>query len=390
MKIAHIVRRYTRNEWGGTETVVFHTVKEQLRLGHEAKVFCTSALGGAGYDYFYPYWPMPAADRLALDKKGGNPYSPKLFNAVAAFEPDVIHIHCGGRLAGAAVKLAERLGIPSVVSLHGGAVAVPEVELANMLKPLKGKFPYGGLLDRLCGLRFDPYARASALVCISREEESRLKAVHSRQTVVYLPNGVALPERVDRSGRSANDAVQVLCVSRIDYQKNQLALVKMLAALPKARVRLVGPVTSEWYRDELIAKAKTLGVMDRLEILPALPPESPELAAEFRAADIFVLPSMHEPFGIVALEAWAAGVPLVASSVGGLKDFVKDGVNGLVFDPSDDAGLVAAVRRLSEDSALGASLAAQASRDVTAYAWPTLVGRLMDLYVSLQTKGTIR
>lgn len=384
MRIAHVVRRYARSEWGGTETVVAHTVEEQSRLGHEVRVFCTSALGGDGYPYFYPYWPMPAADRLALDKKGGSPYAPRLLKAVAEFRPDVVHIHCGGRLAAAAVKLAERLGVPSVISLHGGAAAVPPQELANMLKPLKGKFPYGGILDRLLGLRFDPYERASALVAISKEEVTRLSAKFPGQTVAYLPNGVNAPERTaPRRTLPAEGPVNVLCVSRIDYQKNQLALVKALAVMPRLRVRLIGPVTCGWYRDDLLAKARELGVEDRFELVPGLPPDSPELKAAYAAADVFALPSVHEPFGIVALEAWAAGVPLVAARVGGLKDFVRDGENGLLFDPSDDAALPAALRRLTDDPALGPRLAAQASEDVLAYGWPTLVARLIDLYVSL-------
>ena len=117
LKVAHVVRRYSLAEWGGTETVVRHTVEEQRALGHEPCVFCTAALQPPGarttddvrlFPYFYPYFPMPAADRLKLDKKGGSPYAPALFRAVAAFRPDVIHIHAGGRLACSAVRLAER------------------------------------------------------------------------------------------------------------------------------------------------------------------------------------------------------------------------------------------------------------------------------------------
>ena len=386
LKIAHVVRRYSPAEWGGTETVVMHTVEEQRALGHDPRVFCTAALqppdarsteNVAFFPYFYPYFPMPAADRLKLDKKGGSPYALKLFKAVAAFRPDVIHIHAGGRLACAAVKLAKRLGVPSVISLHGGAASVPASELEEMLKPLKGKFPYGAILDRLFGLRFDPLAKVDVIICISHEEERRLKEKYPGRNVQYLPNGVDGGE-VRAAARPGSN---ILCVSRIDYQKNQLALVELLAARPGCRLTLVGPITARWYADKIAARAKELGVGDRLTLVPGLPPGSAELEAAFASANVFVLPSVHEPFGIVALEAMARGIPLIASNVGGLPDFVKDGENGLLFDPSAPANLVRAFDRLvalPPERIEAMVSAARATADQ--FTWRSVIDRLMRLY----------
>ena len=386
LKIAHVVRRYSPAEWGGTETVVMHTMEEQRALGHDPRVFCTSALQPpdarptedvAFFPYFYPYFPMPAADRLKLDKKGGSPYAPKLFKAVTAFRPDVIHIHAGGRLACAAVKLAKRLGVPSVISLHGGAAAVPASELEEMLRPLKGKFPYGAILDRLFGLRFDPLARVDVIICISHEEERRLKEKYPGRNVQYLPNGVDGGE-VRATARPGSN---ILCVSRIDYQKNQLALVELLAARPGCRLTLVGPITARWYADMIAARAKELGVDGRLTLVPGLPPGSAELEAAFASADVFVLPSVHEPFGIVALEAMARGIPLIASNVGGLPDFVKDGENGLLFDPSNPANLVHAFDRLvalPPERVEAMVSAARATADQ--FSWRSVIDRLMRIY----------
>ena len=387
LKIAHVVRRYSPAEWGGTETVVMHTMEEQRALGHDPRVFCTSALQPpdarptedvAFFPYFYPYFPMPASDRLKLDKKGGSPYAPKLFKAVAAFRPDVIHIHAGGRLACASVKLAKRLGVPSVISLHGGAAAVPASELEEMLKPLKGKFPYGAILDRLFGLRFDPLAKVDVIICISHEEERRLKEKYPGRNVQYLPNGVDGGEGRAAARPGSNN---ILCVSRIDYQKNQLALVELLAARPGCHVTLVGPITARWYADKIVARAKELGVGDRLTVIPGLPPGSAELEAAFASADVFVLPSVHEPFGIVALEAMVRGIPLITSNVGGLPDFVKDGENGLLFDPSDPANLVRAFDRLaalSQESIAGMVSAARAT--AAQFSWRSVIDRLMRIY----------
>ena len=360
-------------------------------------MFCTAALQPPDarstedvsfFPYFYPYFPMPAADRLKLDKKGGSPYAPKLIKAVEAFRPDVIHIHAGGRLACAAVKLAKRLGVPSVISLHGGAAAVPASELEEMLKPLKGKFPYGAILDRLFGLRFDPLAQVDVIICISHEEERLLKEKYPGRIVRYLSNGVELKRQECRfpDGEAALSPLQrrfsnILCVSRIDYQKNQLALVDLLAARPACRLTLVGPLTAQWYADKIKARVQELGVDDRFTLVPGLPPGSAELEAAFAAADVFVLPSVHEPFGIVALEAMARWIPLIASNVGGLPDFVQDGKNGMLFDPSASNGLVGAFDRLvALPPARIAQMVKDARATVESYAWPNVIARLMDIY----------
>ena len=87
MKITHIVRRFTFSEWGGTESVVWHIALQQKARGLTPEILCTAALDKTGtetvegitirrFPYFYPYFPMPAKDKLALDKKGGNPLTP--------------------------------------------------------------------------------------------------------------------------------------------------------------------------------------------------------------------------------------------------------------------------------------------------------------------------
>ena len=93
------------------------------------------------------------------------------------------------------------------------------------------------------------------------------------------------------------------------------------------------------------------------------------------------MPSVHEPFGIVALEAMARGIPLIASNVGGLPDFVKDGENGLLFDPSDPANLVRAFDRLVAlplERVNAMVSAARATADQ--FTWRSVIDRLMRIY----------
>ncbi|MBQ7208819.1 MAG: glycosyltransferase family 4 protein [Lentisphaeria bacterium] len=401
LRIAHVVRRFTFDEWGGTETVVWNTALNQLKLGMTPEILATSALSRPGeeireeirirrFPCFYPYFPMPRETARLLDKKGGNPFVPALFRTLRRERFDLIHIHCGGRMAVMSALLAHRLRVPCVISLHGGHAAVPPEELRQMMAPTRHKFHYGGIFDRLLGYRRDAVAEADAVICISREEERRLAASYPGRRIVYLPNGVNVEDfrrKPDCSPREEwhipSDRRLVLCVSRIDYQKNQQILLELPRHDPGCHLLLIGPVTAPWYHRQLLERAKEQGIADRVTVIPGLEPGDPRLKAVLHEADVFVLPSLHEPFGIVALESWAAGLPVVAARTGGLKDFIVPERNGLLFDPEDPAALVACCDRLFRDPELGRRLAENALSDVRAFSWEALTGRLLALYGEL-------
>jgi len=116
-------------------------------------------------------------------------------------------------------------------------------------------------------------------------------------------------------------------------------------------------------------------------LIPGLGSDDPMLTGAFHAADIFCLPSLHEPFGIVILEAWAAGLPVVASRVGGIPSFTRDGDDILHAEPGNAGDLGQRLVELLEKPELAARLAAagreKARRD---YDWSIISGRLLSLY----------
>jgi len=407
LKVAHIVRRFSFDEWGGTENVVWNTVLAQNRSGIQAEILATSALSVPGeeirdgirirrFRYRYPYFPMFRRDRLALDKKGGSPYVPELAKALANDGFGLIHVHSGGRIAQVSLRKARQNRIPCVFSLHGGFADVPKEEIQLMLAPTRHKFHYGGILDRITGLRQDPVANMDAIICIGRNEAAMLEKKYPGQRIVYLPNGIDcdkflrnpdLPQPVRREWNIPEDRKLILCISRIDYQKNQKILVELLAQLVKreenAHLLLIGPVTAEWYRKEIVSLAESLGVNNRFTLIPGLPPENPRLTAALHEADVFILPSLHEPFGIVALEAWASGIPVIASSAGGLKDFIINGKNGMLFQPGDLEALLNAYTELDRNPELRRAVVERGRQDVRHYGWPALTEQLIQIYKDL-------
>ena len=396
MKIAHIVRRFTFSEWGGTESVVWNIARQQKAQGLTPEILCTSALDKVGtevvdgitirrFPYFYPYIPMPEQDKIALDKKGGNPLAPELMKALKQGAFDIFHIHAGGRLANYSLRLAGKLSVPALMSLHGGSCAIPEQEMALMLKPLRHKLSYGGIIDRIFRTRFVPESKADLLLALSMEEVSRLQSRYPGKKVELFPNGILhreLPEAGDfrKKYNIPEDKKLLLCISRVDYQKNQKILLELLKKYDDTHLLLIGPVTAQWYLDEILNEAKNAGISARLTVIPGLPPDSLELLQALKTAYCFILPSRHEPFGIAALEALDAGVPLIAARVGGLRDFLIDGSNALLFDDNDTAGLLEAYRKIE---ILREKLISGGTATAAEYNWQSIAAKLTNIYRGL-------
>ena len=393
MKIAHVVRRFTFAEWGGTESVVWNIAKQQKAQGLTPEILCTAALDKVGtevidgitirrFPCFYPYFPMPEKDRLALDKKGGNPFSPELMKALQKGNFDIFHIHAGGRLANYTLRLAKKISVPALMSLHGGSCAIPQQEMELMLKPLKHKFSYGGIVDRLCRMRKTPESQADVLLALSREEVEKLKKRYPEKQVELFPNGILhreLPEAgvFRKKYNIPDDKKLLLCISRIDYQKNQKILLELLKKYDDTHLLLIGPVTAQWYLDEILTEAENADTKERLTIIPGLPPDSIELLQALKTAYCFILPSRHEPFGIAALEALDAGLPLIASAVGGLRDFLFDGENALLFEDNNVDSLLKAYNRLDS---LREQIIAGGRVTAAEYNWQSISAKLTDIY----------
>ena len=405
MKIAHVLRRLSFDDWGGTEQVVWNIAKAQKSAGHDVRIFTTTALcatprevvDGIEIQRFrptYPWWPMPKGLVNELDRKGGNPFVPGLGKAVREWNPDVIHCHAMARIAELCLRTAGKVGAKSVISLHGGGANVPGVEARSLKAPTRGRLPWGKMIDYAMGWVRRIPEDFGGIVCVGEDEYEKYKARHPR--VMYLPNGVdtrlfegreTRDARREVYSRLASDvscqgkALRLLCVARVDRQKNQMMLVEWLARHPAGLVRLVGPVTQPDYKAEIEARAAELGVANRLEIVGALRPGSRELVSEYASADVFVLPSRHEPFGIAVLEAWAAGLPVAASDVGGLGRLCSAHPGAAAtFPPDDSAALDAAVSAALEN---GQRMAEAGRSAALEYDWCRLASRLVDFYAEI-------
>jgi glycosyltransferase involved in cell wall biosynthesis len=158
------------------------------------------------------------------------------------------------------------------------------------------------------------------------------------------------------------DAVLAVFVGRLSKEKGVMELLRAWAdARPAASLAVVGPPMTDHPWD-VSAEARTLvereGLADSVQFLGGQPPDV--VAAWLRIADFAVQPSHFEAMGLAAAEAMAAGVPVIASDIGGYRDFVVDGENGLLVPPHDVAALAGALTRMAADASLRVRLGAAA------------------------------
>ena len=212
-----------------------------------------------------------------------------------------------------------------------------------------------------------------------------------QKNVHYLPNGVhvqrfagAMPQPF-RQAYGLEDQKFILCLSRIDFQKNQLLLVKAFAtfheAHPDWKLVFIGSVSVEEYHDKILDEIARLNLQDSVLIIPGLKPDDPLLPSAYKAAEMFVLPTANEPFGIVILEAWAAGTPVIATRVGGIPGFTTDETNILLTEDNNETMLAKKIERLSGSPELKHTLRTNGLAEVSAhYDWNAITKRVTDIY----------
>ena len=405
MRTAHIIRRFAFSEWGGTESVVWNTAITLHEKGNPSEIFATTALSSVKdevknsipihrFKYKYPYFPLSKEKYRILDKKGGNPVVPGLKKALRKGEFDILHCHTMGRMAAETRAAAKLLHVPYIMTLHGGYFDVPPAELQQMVKPLRGTIPYGNIMDRIFCRRVDALKLANGIVCVGENELAPAKEHFPDKPIIHLPNGVNVNYFHNYDGTDFRKKVGIrgdrkilLCVSRIDYQKNQLILPEILALLGEEwQLVLIGAPTAEWYMEKLREKVRLMNLTDRVTMINGVPPDSSLLPAAYHAASAFLLPSLHEPFGIVVLEAWSAGTPVIASQVGGLKTLIRDGETGF-FAPAEGAPHEWAelIQKLDTDADLRGRITDAAEAEVREkYSWDVITDRLLDFYGEIQ------
>lgn len=410
--LVHVPRRFTRNAWGGTEQVLAASLPFEAAAGYQTRIMTTRALDAEPRDqvgttpvsrhrYLYPEFPLADARRTHYDHKGGNLVSFDLARQMAALPNlDLVHLHTGNRLGAQALRVARKRGAKVLITLHGGHFAIPALEEAHLRGdhlPAKG-IEWGRLLSAFWRTR-RLLDRVDGVICVGLDEYEAAKKALPHQRVYFLPGGIdpephAMADAAagrallglddaDSAGAAGERRPLVVCVARLDAQKDQETLVRAWAALDTpCDLALVGPETTLGYADQCRMRQRmTSGKRPpgRLIIPGGVDPS--QIPNVLAAADLAVLPSQHEPFGLACVEAWASGTPLIASRVGGPAELLADPRFGRLFRPGDHKALQAQLTELLADPAERQRLGqAGRNRALADYTWASRSKRLLAIY----------
>jgi glycosyltransferase involved in cell wall biosynthesis len=293
---------------------------------------------------------------------------------------DVVHVHLGRDLITQTASAAlRRAGVPYVAQTHG--MITPDDRLRARVMDA------AGTRRSLAG--------ATALLCLNDAEAADIAAVAAPAAVAdrvrLVPNGIARPACASCAARPAARTPDVLFVGRLHPRKGVLLFVETAAALLAAgrrlRFAIVGPDHGQL--TAALARIAELGLDEHVRYEGPLAPE--RIPARMAAADVLVMPSAIEPFGMVALEAMAAGTPVVLTDVCDIADDVRDRGAGVVCAATPDA-LAAGVLEALRPGRRRDLVAAGRRAVETAYGIGAVVDRLESIYgrPALATPGATR
>jgi len=356
-RIVHVTDCYLPR-LGGIEMHVHDLARHQRATGHDALVVTTTAPDGTTED---PGW---------VRRFGGNgPWAtrwldaePDLVRMLEQVAPDAVHVHVSvySPFATLAAWRAARLGLPTLVTIHS---------------MWSGLGPLPGIARAVMRLREWPIHWSAVS---DRAAEPLRTMLGPDVPVDVLPNAVdPLAWRVEPV---ETDVPTILAVGRLARTKRPLPLARMLRDLHRRvgddvpfRAVLIGDgpqrprLEGYLHRHQMADWVDLPGRVDRATIRHAL-----------ARADLFVAPAELESFGIAALEARCAGVPVVASSRSGVGEFITSGIEGVLAP--DDGEMVTAMADLLTDPGRRAAMAAYNRTVVPDVGWETAAGRTLELY----------
>jgi glycogen synthase len=289
---------------------------------------------------------------------------------------DLIHGH-DWLVAQASAALADRIEVPYVTTIHatehgrhqGWVTDQPQAHIHSVERRMAN--------------------RADAVIVCSYYMRGHVADIFDidERRVSVIPNGVDPSElqptgdlQALRSSFAAPHEKLVLLVGRLVYEKGfQLALDALPGVIEQVgnvRFLVAGSGTHE---AELKAQAENLGLSDHGTFLGWIGDDV--LHSLYRIADLCVIPSIYEPFGLVALEAMASGCPCIVADTGGLREVVPVGERvGLRFNGGDAEHLGVMIERLLVDNDLRDRLVTEASEHVLRFDWDDIALRTRDIY----------
>ena len=387
MRILHVSWEYPPLVYGGLGRHVHGLAEAQARAGHDVVVL--TALDGtdaAPADEIVNGVRVVrvAYDPLRITGSELLPWVRGLDRVLArgglrllnTWTPDVVHAH-DWVVADAGRRLRDAASVPLVATLHATEAGRHQGWLPSDLSREIHRTEHHLTSDA-----------SRVIVCsrAMRDEVTRLFDV-PEGSVDVVPAGVdarrwrARARAVERAREQyAGDGPLLVVASRLEWEKGVHTLLDALPSLrrrlPGLRVVVAGRGSQREALEQQVGQLRLGRVVSFTGWLT-----EPDLAALLAAADLVVLPSVYEPFGLVALEAAASGTPLVVAATGGLTETVVDGVTGRTFTPLDAQSLARVVTAALSNPEKSARMSRALTRRLRLdHGWDDVAARTLDVY----------
>ena len=360
MKIALVCDWY-RPRIGGLELHLQDLARELGKRGHEVVVI-TSTPGADRVDGL-PVRRIDAPRLPGLDLLYTAEGIRRVAEAVDAERPDVVHSHVSivSPVALAGALAAQRQRRPTVVTFHS---IVPRT----------------GTLARGVGALLGAGEWRARYTAVSQCVATAVRSFAPTHSFSVLPNAIDVAAWRTETARESSAELRLVTVMRLNAKKRPLALVTMMRRLldvkpsaPPLLLRIIGDGPQRGRLERAITRGR---LDDRVELLGYCSRD--RIREVFAASDLFVLPVVRESFGIAALEARSAGLPIVAMRASGVAEFVEHGRNGLLA--RNDAELASHVALLARDRTLLQTMTTHNRRTPPPYDWATVVDAHVAIY----------
>jgi len=290
---------------------------------------------------------------------------------------DLVHVH-DWMVLPTAISLKNLLGVPLLYSIHSTEYGRRRGIHNDFQRTIHETEGWG------------TYEASRMIVCSQYMKDHVCWLFRVPQDKVHvIPNGVERPSsetRRDlgfRSRFAADEETIIVFVGRIVEEKGLNVLLGAIPLLIKSGLKVKLVVVGDGYASDRMKRiAWDIGIHDKVFFTGYV--SDSELERIFGVADIIAVPSLYEPFGIVALEGMVRGLPLVASDTGGLSGIIDHERTGLKVPPDNSYELYSALKRLISDGDFASRLAENARTEVMErFSWPTVCENTKRIYESL-------
>ena len=301
-----------------------------------------------------------------------------LFRDLAAFNPDIAHLFHPVMTGIPTMGMLKWMGVPTVTSFH-----LDYARLAQQFRiGLFGLGFTGPVIDELTKNIFNwsDFSLAPSKLVQRQMRELGINNVglwrRGVDAQAFHPGFRSAAMRAEMTDGNPDDTV-LIYVGRLSDEKQIEHLRPALESLPKTRLVLVGdgPARQSLERAFGDLPVTFMGYL-----------RGERLSQAYASADIFVFPSRLETFGLVVIEAMAAGLPVVAARVGGVSDVLREGETGYTFASGDTGALTAGIRKIASNRDNMRCMGAQARAYAETQSWDAIMDEVIALYAALITE----